>query len=104
LKNYLGRLGVLRKSTPAALSEALERAFDSTSDVQSLVDAQTILADVTMRTHYERTHLQYEAINAALHCLKSPEALDSHRWAERLVEFDLEPEDPIDSGSAIRAD
>ena len=96
MKNYLGRLGLPRKSLPAQLSDALDSALDSTSDVQSLEDAQVILQNSTMRTHYERTHLQYEAINAALHCLKSPEAINSHRWTERLVEFDIEPEDPID--------
>ena len=98
MKNYLGRLGLPRKSLPAQLSDALDSALDSTdstSDVQSLEDAQVILQNSTMRTHYERTHLQYEAINAALHCLKSPEAINSHRWTERLVEFDIEPEDPI---------
>lgn len=96
MKNYLGRLGLPRKSPSAQLRVAMGNALDNTSDIESLVDAQVILEDATMRTHYERTHLQYEAINAALHCLQSPEATDSYRWKERLVEFDLEPRQPID--------
>ncbi len=96
MKNYLGRLGLPRKTPREALSDALENSLNNTSDVQSLVDAQVILEDATTRTHYERTHLQYEAMSAALHCLKSPEATDSHRWPERLVEFELDPEDSVD--------
>ena len=96
MKNYLGRLGLPRKTPQDTLSDSLENALNSTGDVQSFVDAQVILEDATMRTHYERMHFQYEAINAALHCLTSPEATDSHRWSERLVEFELDPEDTVD--------
>jgi hypothetical protein len=96
VKNYLGRLGLTRKAPREALSDALEKTLNNTSGVQPLIDAQVILEDATMRMHYERTHLQYEAISAALHCLKSPEATDSHRWSERLVEFELDPEDSVD--------
>ena len=96
MKNYLGWLGLQRKASAAELSDAFENAQDNTGDAQSLADANTILGDVTMRVHYERTHLQYEAINAALHCLEFPEATDSYRWSERLVEFDIESAEPVD--------
>ena len=96
MKNYLGRLGLPRKTPVNELSTAIDALLDQTGDVQSLADAQVVFEDATMRTHYERTHLQYEAINAALHCLESTGAVDTHRWTERLVEFDLDPEEPID--------
>ncbi|MFK7855972.1 MAG: hypothetical protein AB8B79_17780 [Granulosicoccus sp.] len=95
MKNYLGRLGLLRKATNSEVRDAITHALDATNDIKSLVDAQTILDDVEMRTQYERTHLQYEAINAALHCLGFPEATNTHRWTDRLVEFETVPEDPI---------
>lgn len=96
MKNYLGWLGLQRKASAAELSDALEGAQGNAADAQSQSEAETILGDVTMRAHYERTHLQYEAINAAIHCLEFRDATDSHRWSERLVEFDIEPAEPID--------
>jgi len=95
MKNYLGRLGLLRKATNSEVRDAITQALDGTEDIKSLLDAQTILDDAAMRTQYERTHLQYEAINAALHCLDFPEATNTHRWTDRLVEFEFVPEEQI---------
>ncbi|ASJ76383.1 hypothetical protein [Granulosicoccus antarcticus] len=94
MKNYLARLGLPRKATGPQITDAIAEAMDYTSDTQSVLDAETILTEKVTRAYYERTHLQYEAISAALDCLLTPGALDSHRWAARTVEFDTSvPED-----------
>ena len=88
MKNYLGRLGLNRKASQPELLAALEIAMHETGDLPSMVDAETVLSEKVTRTYYERTHLQYEAIYASLSSLKNPVAKDTHRWAERLVEFE----------------
>lgn len=95
MKNYLGRLGLMRKASQPEISAALERAMQETSDLQSVVDAETVLSEKVTRTYYERTHLQYEAICASLSCLENPIAKDTHRWTERLVEFEVVDEEPL---------
>ena len=87
MKNYLARLNLPRKSTESEIADAIAKAMDNTSDTQSILDAEKILTEKVKRAYYERTHLQYEAINAAIDCLKAPGALDSHHWAERVIEF-----------------
>lgn len=90
MKNYLARLGLPRKATESEITDAISEAMNDTSDIQSIIDAETILSEKVKRTYYERTHLQYEAISAAIDCLKAPGALDSHRWSERIVEFNTQ--------------
>ena len=93
MKNYLARLALPRKSTESDIADAIAKAMDNTSDIQSVLDAENILSEKVKRTYYERTHLQYEAISAAIDCLKAPGALDSHHWSERVVEFDAHESD-----------
>jgi hypothetical protein len=95
MKNYLSRLGLPRKAAISEITHAISEAMKQTDDVQSLNDAELILSEKVTRTYYERAHLQYEAINAALECLDAADAVDTHRWAERLVEFDQEQADPL---------
>ncbi len=95
MKNYLSRLGLSRKASDLDVADAIDNSMDTTGDIKSAADAETILSQVTTRVHYERAHLQYEAINAALECLDKPGALDTHRWPERLVEFDVEYDDTL---------
>ena len=87
MKNYLARLALPRKSSESAITNAIAKAKDNTSDIQSVRDAQNILSEKVKRTYYERTHLQYEAISAAIDCLKAPGALDTHHWSGRVAEF-----------------
>lgn len=88
MKNFLGRLGLARKSTESEIAKAITEAMNDTSDIQSVLDAEVILSEKVKRVYYERTHLQYVAISAAIDCLKAPDALDTHHWSERVVEFD----------------
>ncbi len=90
MKNYLARLALPRKSSESAITNAIEEAMENTSDTQSVRDAQDILSEKVKRTYYERTHLQYEAISAAIDCLKAPGARDTHHWPEKIAEFDAQ--------------
>jgi len=95
MKNYLGRLGLPRKAETQLVEAALERALGGAHDTRNLNDAKAVLSDSLTRTYYERTHLQYDAICAALSCLDSPEAQNTHRWKERLVQFDPADTEPL---------
>lgn len=95
MKNYLGRLGILRKAAQPDIETAIQAVMKETTDIQSIADADTVLSNKVTRTYYERTHLQYEAISAALDCLNSPIATNTHRWTDRLVEFDTELDEPL---------
>ena len=92
MKNYLGRLGINRKASESTLRGAIEQAISNTVNVESLKNADAVLSNAATRTYYERTHLQYEAIYASLASLNAPQAQDTHRWTERLVEFETETE------------
>ena len=89
MKNYLARLSLPRKSTESAITKAIAKAMKTASDTQSVLDAEYILSDKVKRAYYERTHLQYEGISAAIDCLKAPGARDTHHWSERIAEFDV---------------
>ncbi len=95
MKNYLGRLGINRKASESTLRGAIEQAISDTVNIESLKNADSVLSDKATRTYYERTHLQYEAICASLACLNAPQAQDTHRWTERLVEFETEKDETL---------
>lgn len=95
MKNFLARLGLSRKASEAQVNDALSDALLDHPGEQTLLDAETILSEKVSRAYYERTHLQYEAIHAALDCLKAPGAVDSHRWPERVVEFEAQRDEDM---------
>lgn len=90
MRNYLRRLELTRKAPTADIEAAVQSTMEDTTDVQSVADAESILGDTILRTYYERTHLQYEAIAAAIECLDSPVATDTQEWGARVVEFEDE--------------
>lgn len=93
MRNLLKRLGLTRKATDAQITDAIADAMYDTGDRQPILDAESVLTTKVTRAYYERTHLQYEAIQASLDCLNSPIAVDSHHWRERLEEFEPELEE-----------
>ena len=95
MKNYLARLGLPRRSPENELRAALDSQLHEEQNEISAQDAEAVLGSKVTRAYYERAHLQYEAISAALDCLNNAGAGDTHRWAERLIEFDVEPEDSL---------
>jgi len=92
MRNFLRRLGLPRKASASEIEAAVRLSMDDTSDLQSISDAEHILSDKVIRTYYERTHIQYEAIAASIHCLNSPIAIDTQQWRDRVVEFEAMPD------------
>jgi len=88
MRNYLRRLGLPRKASLSEIEAAVQLTMEDTSDFQSVSDAEHVLSDKVIRTYYERTHVQYDAIAAAIHCLDSPIAQDTQQWRDRVVEFE----------------
>lgn len=88
MRNYLRRLELSRKATASEIQTAVQSSMEDTTDFQSLADAEYVLGDRVIRTYYERTHTQYEAISAAIDCLDSSVAVDSQQWRDRIVEFE----------------
>lgn len=95
MKNHSGRFGLPPRAEQAAIEAALApAAADSTietavtADDEERAEARAVLLDPERRRHYERVHLQYRAIAAAADALDAPMATDSHRWRDRLVEFE----------------
>jgi len=74
MKNLLDDLGLARGATDRQLDEAIHEAS---------VREHGIVTDPLRLDHYERVHLQYEAIAAAAALLDR----DTHRWADRCIEF-----------------
>lgn len=96
MKNYLMRYGITRDTDEDQIAEALLRAGQDAIDMQSIKDAEVVLKNKVTRTYYERTHLQYEAISASLSCLQPPMARDTHRWQDRVIEFEPLEDDLLD--------
>lgn len=96
MRNYLRRLELTRKAHSSEIESAINASMENTVDVQSVADAESILGDNIVRTYYERTHVQYEAIAAAIDCLDSPIAKDTQEWGARVVEFEDEDDDNDD--------
>ena len=88
MRNYLRRLDLPRKASASEIQSAVQLSMEDTTDFQSLADAENILNDNVIRTYYERTYTQYEAIAAAIECLESSDAVDSQQWRDRIVEFE----------------
>ena len=88
MRNYLRRLDLPRRASPAEIQSAVQSSMEDTTDFQSLSDAENVLSDKVIRTYYERTYTQYEAIAAAIGCLESPTAVDTQQWRDRIVEFE----------------
>jgi len=90
VKNHFARAGIAPDTDDETLVRKLA-ARPPEVDAELAADltaAGTVLAPPERRVHYRRVHLQYQALAVALDALDDPIATDSHRWRERLVEFD----------------
>ncbi|PID62073.1 MAG: hypothetical protein CSB44_04865 [Gammaproteobacteria bacterium] len=88
MKNYLDRLGLERfPDSIDTLQDAIISTGNSTCDAQSLNDAEAVLTDPVVGEHYKRLHRQYEAMATAASLLEKGDAVNTHRWKERLMEF-----------------
>ena len=96
MKNYYARFDLSADTDADDIENTLTAAHhDETTDTLSIAESQSILMDPLTRTHYDRLHLQYQAMAAAVGCLAHDDARDTHRWPERFVEYPVD-EDTLD--------
>ena len=94
MNNLLAFVDRPRRVPQQSLERALRRA--AATEPAFAGQVREILGSTTRRAHYERLHLQYEAMAAALGSLELPGTLDSHDWASRLVEFEPDADERDD--------
>lgn len=85
MNNHLDRLHLNRSAHLGDVVAALE---DSALDEEENREARGVLLDPFRRLHFERVHRQYEALAAARRMLLNDQGTDTHRWPERLIEFE----------------
>lgn len=92
MKNYYLRFGLSADAHTNDVDHTLSARRDETADTLSLTEGQSVLMDPLTRTHYNRLHLQYQAMAAATACLEHADARNTHRWLERFVEYPMDEE------------
>lgn len=85
MNNLLAFVDQPRGAPRPRLEQALRRA--AAAEPAFAGQVREVLGSTTRRAHYERLHLQYEAMAAALGSLALPGTRDSQDWQARLVEF-----------------
>lgn len=85
MRNYYDALGLNRSATQLEVDQQI----NSLSPEQLLDedDLELIMQNDEWQSHYQRVHLQYEAIAAAMNGPAMKGALNSHSWDKRVVEF-----------------
>ncbi|NND91299.1 MAG: hypothetical protein HKN42_10580 [Granulosicoccus sp.] len=91
MRNYMARLGLNRRAPQKEIRQAIADAMAGTGELHIIRDADSVLSVTVTRAYYERVHLQFDAIHAALPCLGRPGSVDTHHWMDRVVEFATEP-------------
>lgn len=78
-----------------ASEDEIHAALDTlpADEVDLEVDLHAVMLTPAWRTHYERVHMQYEAMAATQARLAGGVLLDTHQWEQRVVEFDIEEDD-----------
>jgi len=90
VRNYYEVLELDRSATADTISKSVSTL--SAEHLEDEGDLSEILEDNQWRSHYQKLHLQYEAIAAAL---QNPalmncdmQSANSHQWEKRVVEFE----------------
>ena len=97
MRNYYDALGLHRLTAALGIRQAVD-AMPS-EQLADENDLQSVMLNDHWRDHYNRTHLQYEAIAAALTSPAMQGADNSHNWDQRVVEFE-----PIQDTIEIRSE
>lgn len=92
MRNYFKTLGLdtsaVKEDVQAVLGMGHEAARGL--DPRHRTDALEILLEEERRQVYASTVELYETLRSAASCLDEPGARDTHRWKERLSEFDTD--------------
>jgi len=85
MRNYLDLLNIHRSTDPAEKLARVEAA-EAELDEEYGADMTSVLTSNTRYMHYQRLHLQYEAMATALS--RGISQRDTNSWSKRLVEFE----------------
>ena len=86
MRNFYKALGLQRLSRSAVVQQAVDAI--SPDQLPEEDDMQQVMMNDKWRNHYRRTHLQYEAIAAALDNPAMRDIEHTHNWDRRVVEFE----------------
>ena len=90
MRNYFKTLGLDASASKDHLQEILEVNNGISTDLnpRHRVDALEVLLDEERLPAYASATLLYENLNKVASVLDEPVAKNTHRWRERLSEFD----------------
>ena len=90
MRNYFKTLGLETSASKEDIQEVLETGQNAAKRLnpRHRLDAHDVLLDEERRQVYASTAELYETLSSAVDCLDEPMAKDTHRWQERLSEFD----------------
>ncbi len=86
MRNYYDALGLSRQSNTHDIVDTINSLPHE--QIAEEGDLQAVMQNDDWRTHYQRVHLQYEAIAATLNSPAMNGAENSHSWDKRVVEFE----------------
>jgi len=90
MRNYFKTLKLDTSASKEDVQAVLGMGQDAAKDLnpRHRADAFEILLEEERRQVYASTVELYETLRSAASCLDEPGAKDTHRWKERLSEFD----------------
>jgi len=95
MRNYFKALNIPVSASREALGTACE-SIEQMIPAAHQADARDILSDPDRAKCYADTAEVYESMHIALSCLKNVGGVDTHRWKDRLANFDTAVEDTQD--------
>ncbi len=90
MRNYFAAIGLNRLASVADIDAGINSL--SASELAEEDDLKEILTTSREYKHYQRLHLQYEAMAAVLAHDNCRLPMDNHNWQKRLVEFEADEE------------
>lgn len=90
MRNYFKTLQLHTSAAKEDVQAVLGMGHDAAKGLnpRHRADAFEILLEEERRQAYASTVKLYETLHSAASCLDEPGAKDTHRWKERLSEFD----------------
>jgi DnaJ-class molecular chaperone len=92
MRNYFKALGLSAKASREEISESLSAGTANSNQLDKghRMDAYAVLRDPDKCRIYADTVELYEALNGVSKSLSASVGVDSHRWQDRLSEFDAQ--------------
>ena len=90
MRNYFKALGIPTVADRDQVKDSLQSTSQSTEDLMRAyhLDIHAVMLNEDRRQMYASTAQLYEALHGASSCLTSSVGTDTHRWRERVSDFD----------------